>query len=44
MTTKNIKQATVIIEFDNGEFAVTTTKSEAVIALCATLLITKRIY
>ena len=38
MTTKNIKQATIIIELDNGEFAAMATKNEAIITLCATLL------
>ena len=43
MTTDNITSATIIIELDNGEYAVTSTANRAVIDLCSALLEFKRI-
>lgn len=42
MTTNNIVNATIVLEFDNGEYAITGTKNEAVIAVCCSLLKFKR--
>jgi len=38
MTTKNIVNATIVLEFDNGEYAITGTKNEVVIDVCCSLL------
>jgi len=43
MTTNNIKNATIILEFDNGEFAITGTTNETVISVCAQLLSFKKL-
>ena len=43
MTTNNITSATIIIELDNGEYAVAATASRAVIELCSALLAFKRL-
>ena len=43
MTTKNIKNATIILSFDNGEFAIAGTTNEAVISVCAELLSFKKL-
>ena len=38
MTTNNIVNATIVLEFDNGEYAITGTKNKAVIDVCCSLL------
>jgi hypothetical protein len=43
MTSKNVVNATVIIEFDNGEYAITGTNNKAVIDICCSLLEFKRL-
>lgn len=43
MTTNNITNATIILEFDNGEYAITGTTNEAVISVCAELLTFKKL-
>jgi hypothetical protein len=42
MTTNNIVNATIILEFDNGEYAITGTKNKVVIDTCAAILKFKR--
>ncbi len=42
MTSNNIVNATIILEFDNGEYAITGTKNRVVIDTCAALLQFKR--
>lgn len=42
MTSNNIVNATIILEFDNGEYAITGTKNKAVIDVCCSLLEFKR--
>lgn len=42
MTTNNIVNATIVLEFDNGEYAITLTKNKIVIDTCAALLQFKR--
>ena len=43
MTTNNIVNATIVLEFDNGEYAITGTKNKAVIDVCCSLLEFKRL-
>lgn len=43
MTTNNIVNATIVLEFDNGEYAITGTKNKIVIDTCAALLQFKRL-
>ena len=43
MTTNNIVNATIVFEFDNGEYAITGTKNKIVIDTCAALLQFKRL-
>lgn len=43
MTSKNVVNATIILEFDNGEYAITGTKNNVVIDTCAALLQFKKI-
>lgn len=38
MTTNNIVSATIVLEFDNGEYAITGTKNKTVIDVCCSLL------
>ena len=38
MTSKNVVNATIVFEFDNGEYAITGTKDKVVIDTCAALL------
>lgn len=38
MTSDNIVNATIVLEFDNGESAITGTKNKAVIDVCCSLL------
>lgn len=42
MTSDNIVNATIVLEFDNGEYAITGTKNKAVIDVCCSLLEFKR--
>lgn len=42
MTTNNIVNAIIVLEFDNGEYAITGTKNKIVIDTCAALLQFKR--
>lgn len=42
MTTNNIVNATIILEFDNGEYAITGTKNQNVICTCCEFLQFKR--
>lgn len=42
MTSNNIVNATIVLEFDNGEYAITGTKNKAVIYVCCSLLEFKR--
>lgn len=42
MTSNNIVNATIVLEFDNGEYAITGTKNKAVIDVCCSLLEFKR--
>ena len=42
MTTNNIVNATIVLEFDNGEYAITGTNNHIVIDVCAALLEFKR--
>jgi hypothetical protein len=42
MTSKNVVNATIVLEFDNGEYAITGTKNKAVIDVCCSLLEFKR--
>lgn len=43
MTTNNIVNATIVLEFDNGEYAIAGTKNKIVIDTCAALLQFKRL-
>lgn len=43
MTTNNIVNTTIVLEFDNGEYAITGTKNKIVIDTCAALLQFKRL-
>lgn len=38
MTSNNIVNVTIVLEFDNGEYAITGTKNETVIDVCCSLL------
>lgn len=38
MITNNIVNATIVLEFDNEEYAITGTKNEAAIDVCCSLL------
>lgn len=42
MTSNNIVNATIVLEFDNGEYAITGTKNKAVVDVCCSLLEFKR--
>lgn len=42
MTSNNIVNVTIVLEFDNGEYAITGTKNEDVIDVCCSLLKFKR--
>ena len=42
MTSKNVVNAIIVLEFDNGEYAITGTKNRIVIETCAALLEFKR--
>lgn len=42
MTSDNIVNATIVLEFDNGEYAITGTKNKTVIDVCCSLLKFKR--
>lgn len=42
MTSNNIVNATIVIELDNGEYAITGTKNRVVIDTCVALLQFKR--
>ena len=42
MTSDNIVNATIVLEFDNGEYAITGTKNHIVIDVCTALLKFKR--
>lgn len=38
MTSNNIVNVTIVLEFDNGEYAITGTKNKDVINVCCSLL------
>lgn len=38
MTSNNIVNVTIVLEFDNGEYAITGTKNKVVIDVCCSLL------
>ena len=42
MTSDNIVNATIVLEFDNGEYAITGTKNQNVIRTCCEFLQFKR--
>lgn len=42
MTSNNVVNATIVLEFDNGEYAITGTKNRLVIDTCVALLQFKR--
>ena len=42
MTSKNVVNATIVLEFDSGEYAATGTKNQIVIDTCVALLQFKR--
>lgn len=42
MTSDNIVNVTIVLELDNGEYAITGTKNKAVINVCCSLLEFKR--
>lgn len=42
MTSNNVVNATIVLEFDNGEYAITGTKNATVIDVCCSLLKFKR--
>lgn len=42
MTSNNIVNATIVLELDNGEYAITGTKNKIVIDICCSLLEFKR--
>lgn len=42
MTTNNIVNATIVLEFDNGEYAITGTKNQLIIRACCDFLTFKR--
>lgn len=43
MTTNNIVNATIVLEFDNGEYAITGTTNKIVIDTCVALLEFKKL-
>ena len=43
MISNNVINATIVLEFDNGEYAITGTKNKAVIDVCCSLLEFKRL-
>lgn len=43
MTSNNIVNVTIVLELDNGEYAITGTKNKMVIDICAALLQFKRL-
>ena len=43
MTTNNIKNATIVLSFDNGEFAIAGTTNKTVISVCAEFLSFKKL-